>query len=457
MRLPTYVFTSLAVLSVAPAAAAQVRASPEARVVSSRGDVEVTPPDAPLPRRAAVGDTLTRGARLRVGDGGLARVALPNGAELTLLPGASLVLFTSGDAPVGGRPASTTTTLESGVARVSPAPEGRPTLPLSLGATTVHVGRALATLSAARGAGMARVSVHQGRMVVRTGAASRPLRAGQGTREAPVGPRAPIATLPGAPAWRQPPPARVASLGGAAPVTATFAAPAAAAGWRVELARDPSFTEVVTSERVNGREGRWEGRVEGGGEWYARVSAVDALGLEGPASPPARFTVETPGVVPGAPASPGSPARPTVLRVPEGVYCGVDGASLARMPGEVRLLPARAHRIRCAADAEGTRAQEFTVSAEEAGPLQREVRIRPSGGSSHVLSVRLADLDGHPIPYAAIAAQPEAGVELGELREASERGVYTAPVRWTGARQTLHFRLTVNGGLTFEEDVATAR
>lgn len=457
MRLPPSVIPFFAAVAFTSAASGQVNRSPEARVLSVHGAVEVTAPEALSPRAAAVDDILTRGTRLRAGDASAARVALPNGAELTLLPGAQVTWFTSGDAPMQGRPPSTVTTLEAGTVRVTAAPDGGGMLPLALGGTTVNLGRAQATLSASRGAGLARVSVHGGRILVRTSGVARQLRAGQGVREMPVGPRPSIMALPGAAAWREPPPAHVASLGGGAVVRATFRAPAAPAGWRVELARDAAFREVVTSERIATREPRWEGRVEGGGEWFARVSAVDALGLEGPPSSPARFVVETPGVVPGAPAAAGSPARPTMLRVPEGVFCGIDGARLARMPEGVRLVPARAHRIRCAADAEGTDAQEFSVSAAEAGPLQHEVQLRATGGAGHVLSVRLSDLDGHPIPYAALRVVAEDGVQVDAVRESAERGVYTAPIRWSGSRPRLHLQFTVNEGLAFAEDVAVGR
>jgi hypothetical protein len=458
MRLPSFFALTVTLTTYAAVAGAQANRTPEARVLTVHGSVEVTAPEALSARPATAGDVLTRGTRLRVADAACARVALPNGVELTLLPGAQVMLFTSADAPPAGRPPSTVTTLEAGTVRATPAPEGSSMIPFALGGTTVNLGRAQATLSASRGTAMARVSVHQGRLLVRTGAVSRPLRGGQGVRDTPVGPRAPIAPLPGAAAWREAPPSRVASLGGAATVRATFqVAGAVPAGWRVDLARDEAFRDLVTSERLTTREPRWQGRVEGGGEWYARVSAVDAAGLEGPPSRPARFVVETPGIVPGAPATADAPARPTMLRVPEGVYCGVDGARLARMPEGVRLMPARAHRIRCAADAEGTNAQEFAVSAAEAGPLRHEVQLRATGGAGHVLSVRLSDLDGHPIPYATVAVGVEDGVALGEVRESTERGVSTAPIQWSGARARLQLRFTVNGGATFTEDVAVGR
>ena len=146
-----------------------------------------------------------------------------------------------------------------------------------------------------------------------------------------------------------------------------------------------------------------------------------------------------------------------MLRVPEGVFCGVDGARLARMPEGVRLVPARAHHIRCAADAEGTDAREFSVSAAEAGPLGHEVQLRATGGSGHVLSVRLTDLDGHPVPYATLAVAAEDGVRVDVVRESNERGVYTAPIQWSGSRARLHLVFTVNGGMTFAEDVAVGR
>ncbi len=115
MRPPPSVVLCFAAVAYASAASAQVRRSPEARVLSVHGAVEVTPPEAVLHHApAAVGDVLPRRSDCARGDASVARVALPNGAELTLLPGALVTWFTSGDAPPPGRPPSTITTLDAG-------------------------------------------------------------------------------------------------------------------------------------------------------------------------------------------------------------------------------------------------------------------------------------------------------------------------------------------------------
>ncbi len=429
----------------------------EATVVALHGAVEAQSPGASTGRAPAAGEVLAAGTRLSASEGATVVLSLPNGATLTLLPDSQLTLFGSASPPAANAPPSTITTLEYGSVRVSAAAdEQRPTIPLTLGTSVVALGRGDAVISSVRRAVRTQVSVHRGRVQVRTGSHVRLVRAGQGVRMTNGAPASSFFSLAAAPSWREAPPRELPTLGGAGPVSLSYSASGGPGvrSWRVELARDADFRDLVVSERLPPRQLRWDGALQGAGDWYARVSAIDALGLDGVPSSAAHITVTAPAIVPGAEAAGDSPARPATLRAPAGVFCGVDGARLVPVPEPVRLTPARTHTVRCARDASGADAQEFTVTARDAGPVLHDVQLRATGASGRVLSLRLSDLAGIPIPYANVRVTSDAGVLIDDLREASERGVYVAAIQWRGARARIPLRFTVNDGLSFSHDVA---
>lgn len=448
---------SLVVFALPTAAFAQQ--TPEARVLSLRGGVDVTPAGAATPQPSRVGDVLARNARVHTAADGIARLTLPNGVVLTVLPESDLTLFASPDAPLPGQPPSTATTLSSGAVRFTAAPDDAAVLPLACGATSVDLGTSDGALNAPRGAVFVRISTYRGRMLVRTGAHRR-LRGGQGVRESMRPPRTTVVPLTPAPTWSAPPPARVTSLNGDGTVSLAFASGAGPAvrlsGWRAELAHDAAFTDLVSSERIAARTPRWNAHFQGAGEWYARVFPIDSQGIEGLPSASAHFTVESPEIVPGAEATADAPARPATLRVPAGIFCGLDGGPLTESSTPVRLAPARAHTVRCASAPDGHDAQVFSLAARDAGPLRHDARIEDTGGEHRLLQLRLADLEGHPLPYATITATVPDDVELGPIREGSERGVYTASIRWRSQRTHIPMRLTLNREVIVELDVPTA-
>lgn len=455
MRLITCLLVLSGLALNSPALAQTSASSAEVRVLAAHGTVEVIPPDGAPVHHATAGETLGHGVRIRTASEALVRLALPNGATLTLLPDAGLMLFASPMRPPRGRPPSTTTTLEHGALHVTAASGEAAAFPLAVGMTTINLGRGEATVSTPRGASITRVAVYQGRVVARTGSNVRAVTAGMGARESTRGARAPLLPLVAAPRWREAPPARVASLRGAGALSASWSAPRVAGlqGWRFELARDAAFRETVVSARLPLAEARWQGRVQGTGDWYARVIAIDAHGVDGLPTPASRFTVEVPEVAPGAPATAGDRGRAAVLRVPAGVLCGVDGALPAPVPTPLRLAPARPHRVRCVSANDANDAYEFEVPVNEAGPVRHEVRLAGTGGANRLLSLRLYDLDGYPIPYASIAVAGDEGVQVDALRETDERGVYVATVRWQGTRARVRLQFVVNGGVSFTEEI----
>ncbi len=443
------VCSCLALVAAPASVFAQAAApSPIARVVAVHANVDVRGPDERSWHPLNAGTSLGRGARVRAGEHGIARLALPNGSSLTVLPGATVVLFSDGTELTPTHTPSTATTLDLGTVRVTAAPEGARVLPLATGATSVDIGRGEAVVSTVRSHSLVRVSTLAGRMHIRTGAVAHTLRAGAGSRERLRPTAAPEEPLPAAPVWRERPTPRVACLLDVGEATATWSAGdnTRVAGWRVETARDASFDDVLTSERLGAAQTRWTGRVQGAGDWYVRVAAVDANGYEGPFGAPARFTLEAPRI------EPGTSTRPASVLAPAGIWCGLDGARMVPLDGALVLPPGRAHTVRCARNGEGE-TRTLTVSAEESGALRHEVTLGGEAMTERVLSVRLWDLAGRPLPYLTLTAETDEGVEIDPLREAPERGVYVAPVRWRGARERLRVTVTVNRGVRFTDEV----
>ncbi len=153
----------------------------EATVVALHGAVEAQSPGASTGRAPAAGEVLAAGTRLSASEGATVVLSLPNGATLTLLPDSQLTLFGSASPPAANAPPSTITTLEYGSVRVSAAAdEQRPTIPLTLGTSVVALGRGDAVISSVRRAVRTQVSVHRGRVQVRTGLSRSPRARGAG-------------------------------------------------------------------------------------------------------------------------------------------------------------------------------------------------------------------------------------------------------------------------------------
>lgn len=469
-RIALPIFTSLTLFS--PAAAGQAMAvaggpaapaalsTSEARVTWVRGAVEVSPSTpahtAGQSRALGPGETLGRGARIRVGDGAAAEITLSNGTTLALGERTHLVLFASPSAPLPGQPPSTTTTLQRGTVRVTAAGANAPLIPLATTATTVFLGRGDGVIHAGLGGHITRIAAHRGRMRIRAVTREYILRAGNGILEEFGRPRPPFRQLPAQPAWTTPPPTRVVSSGEPVDVTGAFAlrGVGVAAHWNVEVARDAAFREVVSAERLAATRSRWEGHALTPGSYFVRVTAVDTDQFEGLASPVARVIVAAPRLVTGALPRGSEAGRLARVEVPEGFYCGLDGGRMAATASALRLVPGRAHHLRCATSPDGTDVREITVDAARAGPLVRDVRVRSVGLGEGVLAVRLTDAEGHEVPYADVGVTADRGVTTEVLREAHERGAYTASVRWPRGVTRARFRFVINGAEVFEQELS---
>lgn len=433
----------------------------EARVTWLRGRVELShvgPASAGVPSRDAVeGEVLPAGTRVLVTGGAAAELLLPNGTTLALAENAQLVLFSSPTPLPAGVPAATMTTLTHGALRVSSTSgESAAMIPVTTMAATVYVGRGDGMIAADLGGHIARIATQRGRMRVWTPQREYILRAGSGIVEEPGRPRQPYRQLPPQPVWTTPPPERLISTGEPVDLNASYAlrGTRVASQWRVELARDERFHDLVAVDTAAADTLRWQAHALTPGRYFVRVTALDPERFESLASPVARVVVASPTIVPGALPAASQRGRLARVEVPDGFFCGLDGARMVATSAELRLVPGRAHHLRCASRPDGDDVREMTVGAALAGPLQRDVRMHGTALGESVLALRLRDAEGEAVPYAEVTVSADRGVTVETVREARERGVYNAAVHWPRGVQRARFRFGVNGAETFEQELS---
>lgn len=435
----------------------------EARVVSVHGAVEILGAET---HPAREGERLTRGQRIRTAADATATLALANGSLVEVDPNSLLVMFASPTTLPGASPSSVTTLVRGSLhVHASSAGLRAQPIPIETQAVTVWSGRSDAMIAADLGGHITRMAVWRGRMRVRMGTREYLLTQGYGVQEE-VGHRPGVLQqLPRAPVWRASPPTRLLSFGEAldisgqwAPNPRAHAAPASE--WKVQVARDETFRDLVESVRVPVNTTRWTGRSYAPGTYHVRVVAIDVNRFESTSSAVARIEIAAPTVLP---ATEGPDERRAMVRIPRGFYCGLDGAPLTSSDEQLTLTPGRPHSLRCASDASGRNARERLIPAGLSGPLRREIEIgTPSGDSDEgpavgSLSLRLRDATGEPVSLARIEAEASDGVVVDAVRETEQRGVYTATLRWPSHIRACRVRFTINEALRFEQDARAER
>jgi hypothetical protein len=258
--------------------------------------------------------------------------------------------------------------------------------------------------------------------------------------------------LPASPVWVARPAAAILSRGEPVNVSGAFG-PATRGGaiarWHVQIARDEGFTDRVMDQMAAGNAPHFEARQLAPGRYFVRVAAQDADRFESPYGEVAAVTVGAPHVVPGG------NGRRARVEIPEGFFCGLDGGPLVASTGALWLLAARPHTVRCATAADGHDAIEIPIRTAETGPILHDVRIQPDDfdalGGVRTVVVRLTDAAGLPLAYADVRATVNEGASIDAFREADERGVYTATLRWRRGLAGLRMHFSVNDALEFDE------
>jgi hypothetical protein len=255
---------------------------PAAELISARHQVELLTPDH---RPLAVHDKLARDQKVGTGE--------KSAAALTLADGGVLMLGASTEVTVLG----------GGKIRA----EG----------VDIDVHGGAATLSTEAGKSV-RLAVQRGHASVRGRRKTVEILEGHGVAikpgEAPPAPH----PLPGAPAWTTEPEETLA-VTGTADLSASYEGAADAppvAGFHVQVARDERFEDLVVDSVVPASVKTLAAQGLAPGSYFARVSAVDAEGLEGPSGKVTRSTVQVKEPEPPPPEPEPAPVPPPAPPLP---------------------------------------------------------------------------------------------------------------------------------------------
>jgi hypothetical protein len=352
-----------------------------------------------------------------------------------------------------------------------PAKVAKPTAP-KIPATAVvatPVGRVTASPSSTvrvsvEPTGATRVAVLGGSVALQGPGKAKPIQLAAGS-----GTRADNAKTPPKPAQPLPAPPVISGLqqlsftaGDPVAVAGTFAAApgtTAVTGWHVQVARDAAFDKLMTDARVASTEAKVLPQPVAAGDYYIRIGAVNADGLEGQASAPVRVRVARVTVLSGSDGR-----RATVAVEGKDLFCGLDGGPMVAVADPLPLSPAREHTLRCATVAQNARPEESAqqvISATQSGPLVSRVEpgavsFTPTEGQRQVTLV-LSDASGTPVTGANVSAEGTGGLQVSQVRETATPGSYLATVKWTPGQTGHGVRYRINDVETYESKLPDAQ
>lgn len=456
---------------------------PVAFVTGANNRVEVRPQPTDEGRPAHRNDPLFLGARVSTSARSSAEVTFADETRLRLEENSLVVILGDTNTRVRRRATASDTTLVSGSLRtfltdLSAAPASaassaqtvavatrararrRPQRRVRPRATTLAL-RTATGGSLVLGEGETEVTVRDGETTLSVFTGSSRLRSGNRTVTVRAGyavraerGRAPSAPrlLPSAPVWVEAPPGVTFIDGDAvasgATITAEFGAGVgegrpAAAQWRVQLARDPSFVAMQVDANVPLETHTLRAERVAAGSYFARVSARDHDGFEGPFGPVARIAVVYPRWVP-APR-----AHRAALELPTGVYCSVDDGPFVSSGGRAPELDRlTVHSLRCSLDADGSRAAVMTLSAERRAPftvVSRLIDVRLTAREGK-LRVRLVDAAGVLVdrpPGVTVSTGDSVTVGRVVSDPGGGNGVWSVPLQWRAGAGSVRLRFSV--------------
>ena len=487
--------TATAQVAAAPVAAAYPAGLSEPRLRTVRNQVELSTPE----RHAAKSDEIVSpGQVLSTQAQSAADVTFADGTRAQLGENSELSMYgvaTALPAPKKGKPAKpapfkpgtttllrgelTLTTPAQAAAPPPPAPAkggkpvkvAKPTAP-KIPATAVvatPVGRITASPSSTvrisvEPTGLTRVAVLGGTAQLQGPGKAKPIQLASGS-----GTRADNAKTPPKPAQPLPAPPVISGLqqlsftsGDPVSVPGTFAAApggAAVSGWHLQVARDAAFDKVLTDARVTSSESKVLAQPAAAGDYYIRISAVNADGLEGQASAPVRVRVARVTVLSGSEGR-----RASVAVEGKDLFCGLDGGPLSAVADPLPLSPAREHTLRCATVAQNARPEESAqqvISATQSGPLVS--RVEPGAVSftqtegQRQVTLVLSDAAGTPVTGANVTAEGTGGLQVSPVRETATPGSYLSTVKWTAGQTGQGVRYRINDVETYESKLPDAK
>lgn len=447
--------------------AAPPRAEPDAILTQTLNTVEI---GAPTGRRARGLDPLFRGTTVSTGSASTAEVTFADETQLRMSEQTTVVILGESNTRVRRLAGAGDTTLVRGTLRAflenlsappaAPAP-GRPPAarpavraparPLAIRTARgrVMLGSGEAGLSAADN-GAVTLSVYRGQSRIQSGARSVVVREGFAVR-AEEGRALTQHRLPVAPVWTVAPPPLVFAADDRGRFEASWRAgdappgapPPPAHEWHVQVARDPSFLSIAVDTHLAPGDPRMAIPALAVGDYFVRVSAVDADRFEGPFAPVSRVRVVNPRPVPTA-----TPYR-ALLILGQGLRCGLDGAAMEPVTAPISLERRASHALRCALEGRDDSPAEVVIPALSRSPLTLVARLvvpEVRAREGHV-RVRVIDHEGEDLRREDLRVRVPAGVTAGDLAAppSADPGVFLLPVRWTESVRAFSVTVEVAG------------
>jgi hypothetical protein len=423
------------------AGAARPRTPPVATLIAVRNQVTVR---TPTESAGNVNDALRRGDRVITGERSSAEIELQGGTRIRLEENTTVVILGNARGALPGVPAVTPSTVVTGAITVVPGnlPARSSGVPILAGVTRIHVGSGETLIQALSGTSM-RVSVLRGRAQVF--APPRPTLVPEGRRvRIERGRLAGVPQpLPTAPEWTQPPQRLALTSNGSADVGGAYgvSSGSVASQWRVQIARDQRFEDMVVDETLPPGVTRLDTRELSPGAYMARVRVIDSEGFQSAFSTPAAFTIVQPALV----ESTGGQAS---IQLPSGLYCALDDGALVAVDAPLAIDPTREHTLRCALSADGADAVQIGLAAsrDAVHTVRATLAVSDPVQGTGQLIVRVSDDQGRPVAQAEVTAVAEdEGIELGEPSAGTVRGSYIIPVRWRPGTGEFGVRVAVGG------------
>ncbi len=420
---------------------------PDARVTFVRNRVTV---QAQSTKSAEVNDPLFRTNRVSTANASSANVMFRDETQVRVGEESLVIILGDVQGAAQKQPADATLVSGSLQARLAELSGKKPlTVDTSGGArVTLPKGEAHVSVDPTKST---RLAVHKGDASLSAAQKTVAVPSGFGSKaeagKAPTAPR----PLPSPPTWAiVPKEVLFTDATGTADVVAKVAdgggtGKPAAAHYRVQLARDSRFDDLVTDVVVPKAVSTVEARKLAPGSYFFRVSAIDDDKFESAAGPTAKL------VVTKAVLAETSPGRAKLTLEPsQGLVCRIDGGALRDDLPEVDST--RAHELGCAL----TQSDPFARGGEVAGALGvstlaslqkpfvlnasfREAKANEGYG---IVAIELVDGSGKPVSAEGATATASNGVVVEEVRASGS----TALVRVRFPATARPFVITVKKG-----------
>ena len=407
---------------------------PEAIVLRPRGTVQV---DGAHP--AQTGETVTRGAKVTTDAASSVELVFPDESRVRMGERTQLTVSAPPKAIAGSQAGDTILVAGEERTRMGDPNGRRPLVLATPGARVQMRGEVKVSVDAA---GTTRVAAYKGTSVITAGKKNLDVRENFGVKvESGKGPGKPK-PLPPAPMFGAPPPAVLfASADGKAEITGSYG-PGSGPGdmpasFRLQVGHDAEFGDLV-SDAVLPASSTGLSIAGTPGNYFVRVSAIDADGFEGPFSPAQRV------IVGDIKVTPKGKRRASIEVTPSGAYCGVAGGPLAPTAGAFEIDTVRATSVRCAITADGV-VTVREIAGAKVGPRIASGTVTHEPGKFEEGELRIVLTDAEKAPLDGVEVKPIPGDEasIGVFVPAGAPGTYKAPARWQHGAPQLGFAVHV--------------